>query len=97
MKYAWIDEHRDPCSVARLCRQLDVSRTGYCQWRGRPESNRALANSALDVQAASASCRFLSGRFAVGVGNRAILRVYCRATTLFLRNADTALAGICSF
>ena len=33
MKYAWIDEHCDQFSVTRMCRQMGVSRTGYCQWR----------------------------------------------------------------
>ena len=36
-----------------MCRQLSVSRTGYCQWRARPESERARANSALDVRVAA--------------------------------------------
>ena len=49
MKYAWIDGHRDDFSVARMCRQLGVSRTGYCQWRTRPPSPRAQATAALDV------------------------------------------------
>ncbi len=49
MKYAWIDTHRDQYSVSRLCRILDVSRSGYCQWRCRGASKRARANAALDV------------------------------------------------
>ncbi len=53
MKYAWIKGHRDPFSVARMCRQLAVSRTGYCQWRTRPPRERALANVALDAQVAA--------------------------------------------
>ena len=47
MKYAWIDTYRDRYSVSRLCRILDVSRSGYCQWR-RGSSRRAQANAALD-------------------------------------------------
>ena len=38
MKYAWIDEHRDRYTVSQLCRVLEVSRSGYCQWRVRPPS-----------------------------------------------------------
>ena len=53
MKYAWIDEHRDQYSVTRMCRQLEVSRTRYGQWRTRPPSDRALANAVLDAQVAA--------------------------------------------
>ena len=53
MKYAWIDEHRDLFRVTRMCRQLGVSRTGYCQWRTRAPSNRSMANAALDAQVAA--------------------------------------------
>ena len=53
MKYVWIEGHRDQFSVARMCRQLEVSRTGYCQWRQRKPSERSVANSALDVQVAA--------------------------------------------
>ena len=53
MKYAWIEHHRDEYTVSRLCRVLLVSRTGYCQWRVRPPSARALANEALDAQVAT--------------------------------------------
>lgn len=53
MKYAWIEHHRDEYTISRLCRVLGVSRTGYCQWRVRPPSARALANTALDAQVAT--------------------------------------------
>ncbi len=53
MKYAWIENNRDEYTVSRLCRVLSVSRTGYCQWRVRPLSARALANAALDTQVAT--------------------------------------------
>jgi putative transposase len=52
MKYAWIDQHRDQYTVSRLCRVLSVSRSGYCQWRVRGPSARALANQALDAKVA---------------------------------------------
>lgn len=35
--------------MTRLCRVLGVSRTGYCQWRGRAPSARAHANAILDA------------------------------------------------
>lgn len=53
MKYAWIEEHRDEFSVTRMCRQLEVSRTGYCQSRSRAPSERSLANATLDAQVAA--------------------------------------------
>ena len=53
MKYAWIDEHRDQYTVSRLCRVLQVSRSGYCQWRVRPPSPNTLANQALDAKVAA--------------------------------------------
>ena len=53
MKYAWIDEQSNLFSVTRMCRQLGVSRTGYCQWRIRPPSERSMANAALDAQVAA--------------------------------------------
>ena len=53
MKYAWIEDYRDLFSVTRMCRQLGVSRTGYCQWRTRPASERSMANAALDAQVAA--------------------------------------------
>ena len=53
MKYAWIEEHSDGYAVSRLCRVLEVSRTGFSQWQGRPPSKRQLANAALDAQVAT--------------------------------------------
>ncbi len=53
MKYAWIKEHRDQFSVARMCRRLEVSRTGYCQWKTRPPSHRSVTNAVLDVRVAA--------------------------------------------
>ena len=53
MKYAWIKAHSDSYPVARLCGLLQVSRSGYGQWRSRPPSDRALANAVLDAQIAT--------------------------------------------
>ena len=52
MKYAWIEQHRDQFTVSRMCRQLAVSRTGYCQWRTRAPSPRAQAQATLDARVA---------------------------------------------
>ena len=64
MKYAWIEKHRDLFSVTRMCRLLEVSRSGYCQWRTRAPSDRAQANAALDaaVAAVHAASRSSYGR-----------------------------------
>ena len=53
MKYAWIEEHRDRFHVTRMCSQLGVSRTGYCQWRTRAPSDRTIANAVLDARVAA--------------------------------------------
>jgi putative transposase len=53
VRYAWIEEHRDRFEIARMCRQLDVSRTGFYQWRGRPTSPRVRADSLLDAHVAA--------------------------------------------
>jgi len=53
VKYAWIEGHRDDYGVARMCRQLEVSRSGYLQWRGRAPSLRTKANAALDTRVAA--------------------------------------------
>jgi putative transposase len=53
VKYAWIEEQSDLFCVTRMCRQLGVSRTGYCQWRTRPPSERSMANAVLDAQVAA--------------------------------------------
>jgi len=53
VKYAWIEGHRDEFSVTRMCRLLEVSRSGYCQFRARPPSERAKSNAALDARVAA--------------------------------------------
>jgi putative transposase len=49
MKFAFIAEHRACYPVARLCRTLEVTASGYYAWRRRSPSPRLVANQALLV------------------------------------------------
>ena len=49
MKYGFIREHRGQFPVARLCRQLGVSRSGFHAWLDRPASARSVADQRLLV------------------------------------------------
>jgi len=53
VKYAWIDANSDLFPVARMCRLLGVSRSGFVQWRVRPPSVQAQANAELDARVAA--------------------------------------------
>lgn len=41
MKYAFMRDHAKQFRIARLCRVLGVSRSGYYEWLNRPESARS--------------------------------------------------------
>jgi len=47
MKYAFIEKRRSAFGVERMCRVLQVSRSGYYDWRKRGVSNRKKANRRL--------------------------------------------------
>ena len=49
MKFAWIQTEKATCSVAKLCRWLDVTRSGCYAWRGRPESMHTRDDRRLQV------------------------------------------------
>ena len=58
MRYAWIDTQRDAYPLKRLCRVLQVSRSGYYAWRRRQPSataqrRRAIAQAARQSHGAS--------------------------------------------
>ncbi|KZN12158.1 IS3 family transposase [Marinomonas sp. TW1] len=47
MKYQFIRRHSKEHPVARLCKVLEVSSSGYYDWLGRPESHRTQENRRL--------------------------------------------------
>jgi len=49
MRFQFVDQHRDEYPVARMCRELDVSRSGYYAWRKREPSKRSLEDQRLTV------------------------------------------------
>jgi putative transposase len=53
VKYVWINGNRDQYTVVRMCRVLQVSRTGYSQWCVRPLSKTKIENAVLDAKVAT--------------------------------------------
>ncbi|HHI02472.1 MAG TPA: transposase, partial [candidate division Zixibacteria bacterium] len=47
MKYHFIDDHRSSLRVMKMCQAFKVSKSGYYDWRDRPESNRCQENRLL--------------------------------------------------
>jgi putative transposase len=50
VKYAFIEKHRRHYAVRRMCSVLQVSTSGYYDWRKRPESARSLRHRHLTVK-----------------------------------------------
>jgi len=63
MRYGFIDAHRGEHGVGVMCAALEVSRSGYYAWRGRPESGRRREDRRLEVEIRSV---FRSHREAYG-------------------------------
>lgn len=47
MKFGFVDGHRQVWPVRVMCAVLGLSASGYYAWRGRPESQRSVANREL--------------------------------------------------
>ena len=47
MTFAFIEQHASTWPVRLMCRVLDVSHSGYYDWRSRPESARSASNRRL--------------------------------------------------
>lgn len=47
MRYAFIERHRSEHGVEKMCRVLEVARSGYYAWRKRPESDHKKADKRL--------------------------------------------------
>lgn len=48
MRYAFIEDHKQSWPIRLMCEVLDVSPSGYYDWRTRPEGTRCRSNRALD-------------------------------------------------
>jgi putative transposase len=49
-RFRFVEDHRGGYDVRRLCRLVEVSRSGYYAWRRRAPSPRAVADAALSQQ-----------------------------------------------
>ena len=61
MKFGFVDGHRQVWPVRVMCAVLGLSASGDYAWRGRPESQRSVANRALTedirlIHAESSGC-----------------------------------------
>ena len=50
MRYRFIEQYRKQFPIKALCRMMEVSTSGYYEWRARPESARKRANRRLLLQ-----------------------------------------------
>jgi transposase InsO family protein len=57
MRYRFIQQHRKQFPISAMCRVMQVSPSGYYDWRARPQSPRAGQNRALVVRIKAAHTR----------------------------------------
>ena len=48
MKFRFISEHLETFNVGRMCNLLNVSRSGFYDWKKRPECSRSRQNRTLE-------------------------------------------------
>ena len=58
MKYAFMRAYEEQFGLKRMCAVLDVSRSGYYDWRGRSKSARAARDEVLlgQIRQVHSSC-----------------------------------------
>ena len=78
MRYAWIERHRDDYQVARMCRQLEVSRTGYLQWRRRATERPRDGQCGAGRTSSGDSCRDAAKLWSTAHRARVAGARYCR-------------------
>ena len=84
MKYAWIKEQRDDYSVVRLCRAMQVSKSGFYSWLNSepsPRSKRtALIREAVGEVYHQSNCIYGSYKIAEKLKSDERLETACRNT-----------------
>lgn len=58
MRYAYIESLRDQYAIVKMCRWLQVSRSGYYKWRSREESPQAQQRRQLEAEVIKAFNQF---------------------------------------